>query len=351
MDFYLLTGEQNSIDNLTFSFCFEKEEKFLFQNLNYNKKQERQLITDFRSLIEFVNVFGENWENHTTDDIVFNRTKIFFKNSCICYQIQLFFHDFYSQFNKTNLIYITYFLLPKNSVIFKFNKTFSKFYITKNYDLPYFAEPFYSEHYFTMFQTIELPSPFRTSCISYAKDYKEDFEESYTEKYKCKNQGGCYQKCLFIEHFKQNKSIINHIVYTVEQYGHYFDNRNLSDLNLRAKINTGIDYYCWNKTRRNNCMIYAYFPVKEKASADTKQFSMSIFLNYFYFKIEHIENYSLIEMFFSFMSLVYLFTGVSFIFLLRKLNYLIKGKIYRLIYSFGIILLQGFMIWQIQTCK
>lgn len=65
-------------------------------------------------------------------------------------------------------------------------------------------------------------------------------------------------------------------------------------------------------------------------------------------KLVHTENFSIIELFFNFMSLVYLFTGISFYFLLRKLHKLITGTAYRLVSSFSLVLLQIFMILQIQ---
>lgn len=99
--------------------------------------------------------------------------------------------------------------------------------------------------------------------------------------------------------------------------------------------------------KQNGCNAYALLPVKERSNAQSRN-SVTIYLSNFFIKSQHTESFSGIELFFNGMSLVYLWTGVSFNFLRRKMNKLIRGTTYRLVSSFSLVLLQIFMIWQIE---
>ena len=138
------------------------------------------------------------------------------------------------------------------------------------------------------------------------------------------------------------------MTYTKEKYGELFVNSNLTEnLNLNQKIDQDIDFSCWMKYYENDCKSYSLHPVKERSDYASKLF-FRIYLNNFFFNSQHTESFSAIELFFNGMSLCYLYTGVSFNFILRKLNTLVKGPAFRLVYSFGLVWLQIFMIWQIQ---
>lgn len=142
---------------------------------------------------------------------------------------------------------------------------------------------------------------------------------------------------------------MRYLTFDWEKYGKtYFVNSNLSEnLQRDQRIVTEFDFICWMRYKQSDCFSYSLFPVKERSSERVKNY-ITIYLNNFFFKSEHKENFSWIELFFNAMSLCYLWTGLSFNYVLRKLNRLIKGSAFRLVYSFGLVLLQLFMIWQVQ---
>lgn len=120
----------------------------------------------------------------------------------------------------------------------------------------------------------------------------------------------------------------------------YFNSLILSDAEIGKK--------CLQQFSKRDCIFYMFRPIKVNIDVNTKQF-IKLRLNYFYISSQHIEKVSTIEMFFNFCSLIYLYSGISFNFLLRKLNNFIKGLTFRLIYTVGLILLQFCMVLQMQS--
>ena len=115
---------------------------------------------------------------------------------------------------------------------------------------------------------------------------------------------------------------------------------------MDTKLDYDIDIYCRKRYENNDCYTHYFYPVKEDVNQYPKD-EIKLYFNYSFIKSTCIEKVSTIELFFNFMSLVYLYSGVSFHFLLRKLNNLIKGTTYRLVYSTGLIVLQVCMCWQL----
>lgn len=331
---------RNEIDELSISFCFKgKSENFVYEFLYYDKDKEVEFLKHYRETIKSVSIYEKRLANQTIDNLIFNKTEIFFQKMCTCFKTQIYFEQLFK--NYTNTIYITYFLLIRNSLKFSFTQPYHHFYLTKNSELPYEAEPFLSEESFTIYETRELPSPYKSNCTNYKEIYKT-----------CSGQLDCHQFCLFEEHLKQHKLILNQITYTVKKYGHYLKDKQLLTFNqtikLDQKLDEKIDSYCWSKFKQKNCFTFSFFPIREKIN-DKELYECTIYLNNVQIKNELTFKVSAIEIFYNFSSLIYLYTGISFSFLLRKLNHLIKGISYRLIYSFGLILLQIFMILQIKS--
>ena len=118
---------------------------------------------------------------HELDNQIFNQTKIFFKDLAICYQIQFVFKKLSSSYGS---IYFSYFIQNSNQITIRFQEgfPFDHFYLTRNGDLPFYAEQFFYEQYYTSYEMVELEYPMQTKCINYKELYKN-----------CSNQFECFQ--------------------------------------------------------------------------------------------------------------------------------------------------------------
>lgn len=173
-------GKRSSTEELSISVCLEKSTEFLYSNLNYDQQQEEIFLRDFRKSITSISLPNEEWLNDTAiDRLVFNETRIFFKDSALCYQFQFPFKQPLSSYGS---IFFSYFVQPQNRIEINFKDDFDHFYLTKNMDLPYFAEKFFYEQFFTIFEIVEMEYPMKTNCTHYQEVYKN-----------CSNQFECFQ--------------------------------------------------------------------------------------------------------------------------------------------------------------
>lgn len=152
-------GKNNSIEEISISICFEKSYDFIINNLNYDKDKELEFLTFFKSTIQNIQLRRQaivsSHKGGDFDDIIFNKTRIFFKDLCICFQFQIFVDNTSSLISNFNEIFFGYFLFPKNNfyIYFKHNYQFKHFFLTKDMKLPsYMTERFYNEESFTIYQ-------------------------------------------------------------------------------------------------------------------------------------------------------------------------------------------------------
>lgn len=195
-------GKNGSIDELTFSICYEQNSTFLYSHLNYDPLQREIFLHQFReSILEISLPYEYQMYKHEIDFLVFNTTQIFFKDSAICFQFSLSFPRLYSSYGS---IFFSYFIQHRNRVEIIFRNDsdyfdFDYFYLTKGMDLPYYAERFYHEHFFIVYTVVEMEYPMKTNCTHYKQVYREI----------CSNQYECFQvgtRSLSLEILKKNHS-------------------------------------------------------------------------------------------------------------------------------------------------